>query len=492
MKYWTVYPVITQPPASFLDEISNNLLEDFEKYTHRLDRPYKDFSKWNHCNSVQKASKFGEKAFFKRFFAKYIGYPCANLMESFNISYENADFYPWDFPFETSSASLFKRLFLVQIVRDGLRYYVKDGQFDATNFELREVMKRVTTYLISEKLNFCMLSDYTTNILLKITPNGQKFEFEDVRDTIVSVHFEAYIMNVNDVDHPVRSVLMAILLYLNKLSAEDRDKLSEDIRAVEQRLKIPGDTLSRIRAEHLDKRQLQLYTSRECANDARMKQPLFANVDSWEDGEAFRKKKFYKTTFKKLTEYFPALKNRVQVDVKGKDRVVLRLYDTFAIENDYSFSNKYLRTDLNLKEHTNMKIGQFFVEVDCYSRIERYNHSHSKHERINTAQLYDYGILHVSEGNQYKVGGYFMLMSYVKDDELITRTTIKDGREQLIRLNRMGIIHNGLAKYKFTILNEKIYFHDFRLALIMLGRQSRDVIDFMLTALHEMKKEIET
>lgn len=210
----------------------------------------------------------------------------------------------------------------------------------------------------------------------------------------------------------------------------------------------------------------------------------------WQSGYFFRKSKtlqdtkyltqVYSVRYNVICRCFPQLKERIQVNLNSNDAVVLKIYEPSVFQDYYirHTDHEFVEAPLiqeGLEQFQDKLLNQFATEIECYECITRYNNGNPQ-RKINIPQLYDYGIIHFKIKNKYICGGFFMLLSYIRNDfGSISPQSINHGCEQLKILNhKLKIYHNDIARRNYRIYNGKFYFIDFGNSSIELSQFVND------------------
>lgn len=126
----------------------------------------------------------------------------------------------------------FKELiFFVKFTKVGLlELFNEKGEPNAKNSEMRQIMAEIVHKFIREKINYCMISDFNTNILLRIPPHSKVDKDEN---NLPVLHFETMILDITDKELTVQSTFMGILYYLRYYIPDEKKNIKKDLFFIE-------------------------------------------------------------------------------------------------------------------------------------------------------------------------------------------------------------------------------------------------------------------
>jgi hypothetical protein len=80
-------------------------------------------------------------------------------------------------------------------------------------------------------------------------------------------------------------------------------------------------------------------------------------------------------------------------------------------------------------------VKHFSREVLAFTRIVKHNQSHPKKKRIAVPEFYGYGPMALSEASGGKLAWFYLLMSYVEDEEsIMTKREVNTAKRRLIKV----------------------------------------------------------
>lgn len=151
------------------------------------------------------------------------------------LIYEDDDTQDYDINYESIIDGVNKTIFFVKFAKIGLIEFFEGDDLDMWNPELMRIMVEITKKFIDLKINCCMLCDFNTTILFKLSPEGTIFRDIMTGYGIAELEFESHSMGLAELKYPVQAAFMSTLLYQKCLTPEARKQVEIDLKQVEVR-----------------------------------------------------------------------------------------------------------------------------------------------------------------------------------------------------------------------------------------------------------------
>ncbi|KAK7679705.1 hypothetical protein QCA50_017204 [Cerrena zonata] len=171
-------------------------------------------------------------------------------------------------------------------------------------------------------------------------------------------------------------------------------------------------------------------------------------------GEGHRRH-VYKFQVDLLCKFFPFF-NEVLTGLKQDDLVIMKLFIPSVVARLRGWP-------IPDTEDVKACIHSFLKEASCYELIERHNSSSDdEKDKINIPTLYYYGAFRMNVKDLGPIEGYYLLLSYVEEDEtIITKSMVENGCRQLELMGDIGIQHHDIATRNCKVADGNIVFLDF-------------------------------
>ncbi|CCH41157.1 Microtubule-associated serine/threonine-protein kinase 2 [Wickerhamomyces ciferrii] len=364
-------------------------------------------------------------------------------------------------------------------LRQHFRRFISSNTNDQLNSQENQLMgnmlKQMITYCSELNLNTCVLTNWSTIIVIEIDLNQSSPATIDGKEVIDLINSKYRMVDFDDQGLTFNWIIVYLLKHVHKeIDLKEKTKMMEqfllkfyrtpDHQEIQKEINKKRTHSGRSEDSNVQRNSDHKESRQELEEISSDISTLFPNGISQyviQGGEGYTSQVFevYLEDLIKMKLHFESM-----TDVSPGKKYILKVYNL----NPYEF----------YEEDANIKYQFFNQEVKSLKMIKTHNQyctsTQNHNSIINTADLYKYFILQLNNSKgEVVLYGYGLLLEYIEKAEStisLNKELIEaDYNRQLDILEEIGIIHNDLQNTQNIIItkNSKVYFIDWGLSKII-------------------------